>query len=285
MNKVYACVDGRANSAAVTDWAAWSAQRLDVPLELLHVLERHPERAALSDYSGAIGLDAQAALLAQLSELDEQRSRLAQEAGRRLLAAARERAGAGGAVRVDARLRHGELVDTVLEMEPDARLFVLGEHHHARPGARLHLDHHVERVVRSVKRPVLVIPGEEFSPPQRFLIGFDGSATARKAVEMVAGSPMLAGLPALLAMIGDDTATARELLAAARHTLTDAGFEADVALEPGEPEKALARIAQGHGASLIVMGAYGHSRIRQLIAGSTTTTLLRISELPVLILR
>jgi nucleotide-binding universal stress UspA family protein len=34
-----------------------------------------------------------------------------------------------------------------------------------------------------------------------------------------------------------------------------------------------------------VMGAYGHSRIRQLIVGSTTTTLLRTSPVPVLVLR
>ena len=42
---------------------------------------------------------------------------------------------------------------------------------------------------------------------------------------------------------------------------------------------------KSQGAALLVMGAYGHSRIRQLIVGSTTTTLLRVSELPVLILR
>ena len=39
------------------------------------------------------------------------------------------------------------------------------------------------------------------------------------------------------------------------------------------------------GAALLVMGAYGHSRIRHLIVGSTTTTLLRLSEVPVLVLR
>jgi len=33
------------------------------------------------------------------------------------------------------------------------------------------------------------------------------------------------------------------------------------------------------------MGAYGHSRIRHLMVGSTTTTLLRLSTVPVLILR
>ena len=37
--------------------------------------------------------------------------------------------------------------------------------------------------------------------------------------------------------------------------------------------------------ALLVMGAYGHSRLRHLVVGSTTTTLLRWSEVPVLILR
>ncbi len=35
MNKVYACIDGLANSACVTDWAAWSALRLEAPLEVM----------------------------------------------------------------------------------------------------------------------------------------------------------------------------------------------------------------------------------------------------------
>jgi nucleotide-binding universal stress UspA family protein len=285
MNKVYACIDGQSNTLAVIDWAIWSAQRLDVPLEFLHVLERHPERAAVSDYSGAIGLDAQDSLLQELSEIDARRGKLAQEAGRHLLVAARERATAASLTRLDGRLRHGELVETVLEMEPDARLFVLGEHHHGAGTARIHLDHHVERVIRSVKRPVLVATGDQFSAPQRFVMAFDGSATARKTVETVARSPMLAGLPVLVAMAGVETTLARRQLDEARQSLAAAGFDAETALLPGEPEDVLPALVKAQGAALLVMGAYGHSRIRQLIVGSTTTTLLRLSDVPVLILR
>ncbi|MDP3221693.1 MAG: universal stress protein [Rubrivivax sp.] len=285
MNKVYACIDGLANTTAVIDWAAWSALRLDVPLELLHVLERKPGRPQAVDYSGAIGLGAQEALLAQLSELDEQRGKLAQEAGRRLLAVARERALAAGVSRLDGRLRHGELLDTVLEMEPDARLFVLGEHYHASEASKIHLDHHVERVIRSVKRPVLVVTGEQFEAPRRVVMAFDGSPTARKTVETVARSPLLVGLPVLVAMAGVDTAAARQQLKEARQLLMEAGFDAEVELIPGEPEEVLPALVEAQGAALLVMGAYGHSRIRQLIVGSTTTTLLRLSKVPVLILR
>lgn len=284
MNKVYACIDGLATTAAVIDWAVWSAQRLDAPLEFLHVLERHPERAAVSDYSGAIGLGAHESLLLELSVLDEQRSKLAQEAGRRLLATARERAAAAGVSQLDARLRHGELVDNLLEVEPDARLFVLGEHYHASQPSKIHLDHHVERVIRSVKRPVLVVTGEGFDAPKRAVIAFDGSATARKTIETVARSQMLAGLPVLVAMAGVDSPLARQQLEEARQALSTAGFSAEIELAPGEPEQVLPALVKAQGAALLVMGAYGHSRIRQLIVGSTTTTLLRLSEVPVLIL-
>ncbi|MCT7085102.1 universal stress protein, partial [Salmonella enterica] len=40
-----------------------------------------------------------------------------------------------------------------------------------------------------------------------------------------------------------------------------------------------------HGIDLLVMGAYGHSRIRQFLVGSTTRTMLRTATMPVLLLR
>lgn len=285
MNKVVACIDGQDSTPAVIDWAAWCALRLAVPLELLHVLERDPELAAVTDLSGAIGFGAQEALLAQLSELDAQRSKLAQEAGRQMLTAARDRAAAAGATQVDTRLRHGALVDNLLELEPDTRLFVMGVHHHASAPGRLHLDHQVERVIRSVKRPVLVATAAHFAAPTRFVVAFDGSATARKMVETVAKSPMLRGLPATLALAGDDSPAVREQLQQATAVLQGAGFVADSTVLPGEPEQALPRLVEAQPSTMLVMGAYGHSRIRQLIVGSTTTTLLRLSRVPVLILR
>ncbi|MDF1750857.1 MAG: universal stress protein, partial [Alphaproteobacteria bacterium] len=36
---------------------------------------------------------------------------------------------------------------------------------------------------------------------------------------------------------------------------------------------------------LLVMGAYGHSRIRNLIIGSTTSAMLRLCKIPVMMFR
>lgn len=285
MNKVYACIDGLKTTTAVVDWAAWSANRLGVPLELLHVLERDPDSTAVTDFSGAIGLGAQEMLLQQLSDLDAQRGKLAQEAGRQMLASAKVRAKAAGVLQVDGRMRHGEFVDTVIELEPDARLFVLGEHYQAVAASKLHLDHHLERVIRAVKRPVLVATDEHFAAPERFVIAFDGSATAIKMLDTITRSPMLKGLPAWVAMCAPDTSAVHEQLRAARGLLETAGFEAEVTLLSGEPEHALPLLMESQGAALLAMGAYGHSRIRHLVIGSTTTTLLRHCKVPVLVLR
>jgi nucleotide-binding universal stress UspA family protein len=150
---------------------------------------------------------------------------------------------------------------------------------------RIHLDHHVERVIRAVRRPVLVATTGQFSPPERFVVAYDGSATAQRTVETVARSPMLKGLPALVAMVGADTPAAHQQLQDAQSLLQAAGFTVETTLMPGEPEQVLPALLKTQGAALLVMGAYGHSRIRHLIVGSTTTTLLRLSEVPVLVLR
>ena len=285
MKTIYACIAERGNPAAVCDWAAWAALRLAAPLEFLHVLDRHPERAPAHDLSGSIGLGAQESLLQELSSLDAERSRLAQEHGRQLLEAARTRAAQAGVHQASTLQRHGELVDTVVELQDDARLYVLGEHHHAPTLAKLHLDHHVERVVRSVKRPVLVVAGDRPATPQRFVLACDGSATARAMVDAVAASPLLRGLPCLLATAGEPSAAQRSAIDSARDTLAHAGFAVETVVQAGEPEAVLQALVRDRAVDLLVMGAYGHSRIRHLIVGSTTTTMLRTSEVPVLILR
>ncbi|MFA7624086.1 MAG: universal stress protein, partial [Pusillimonas sp.] len=57
------------------------------------------------------------------------------------------------------------------------------------------------------------------------------------------------------------------------------------AIRGGEPEVTLREYITEVQAQILVIGAYGHSRIRHLIMGSTTTTLLRTSPVPVLVLR
>ena len=285
MNQIYACIDGMPAAQAVVDWAAWAARRLGAPLHLLHVLDEPTAMPPVGDFSGALGYGAQELLQQQLSTLDEQRGAIEREAGHHVLERAGEYARAAGAPQVAEGMYYGSLVDILLGLEDRTRLVVLGEHYRASTPRKIYLSHHVERVVRSIKRPVLVATVAPFAAPERFVVAFDGSATARKTVDMVAASPLLQGLPALVAMVAPDTPEAQQTLQEAQSVLHSAGFAVETRLLAGDPEQALPELLQAQGNALLAMGAYGHSRIRQLIVGSTTTALLRLSPVPVLVLR
>ena len=282
---VFACIDGLATTHAVVDGAFWAAERLQAPMALLHALERPEPMPPVGDYSGVIGMGAQDMLLERLNTLDEERTHVAQEAARRMLDEAQARVDQTRIPSLQVLLRHGELTDVLLEHEDGARLFVLGRQHRATAARKLRLDHRVESVIRNVRQPVMVMTTPEFTLSEGFVVAFDGSTTARRAVEAVARSPLLRGMPGLLAMAGEPTPEMLEQLHGAQAQLQQAGFAIDTRVVPGLPEEALPALLQSLGNMLLVLGAYGHSRIRQLIVGSTTTALLRLCSVPVVVLR
>lgn len=67
--------------------------------------------------------------------------------------------------------------------------------------------------------------------------------------------------------------------------LSGLGVDIRLAIRAGDVEPALHEYQDEHGIDLLVMGAYGHSRIRQFLVGSTTTTMLKTAEKPLVILR
>jgi len=81
----------------------------------------------------------------------------------------------------------------------------------------------------------------------------------------------------------------RGVCASARQTRAIAAYSAglDVAIrrEAGDPAEVIAERVRDAEFDLLVMGAYGHSRIRTLIIGSTTTALIRSCKVPVLLFR
>lgn len=284
MTTLLACLDNSIYTQSVVDHAAWAAGRLGASLELMHTLERHPEHAETSDLSGSIGLGAKADLLAELATLDEQHSKLSLERGRALLAAAAERARTQGVEQVHERLRHGDLIDALVEFESEYNLLVLGKRGESADMAKLHLGSSLERAVRAIHRPILVA-SRAFRPITRFLIAFDGSASARKVVQLAASSPLLVGLECHLVIAGSESAATATPMAWARELLDASNVTVRAEIIPGHADSVIADYVRTHSIDLLVMGAYGHSRIRQLLVGSTTTTMIRSCLIPVLLVR
>ena len=282
-NTLIALVDGSAYSESVCHHAAWIAVRNDWKVKLYHVIGRRAG-SDRQDLSGEIRLGARTALLEQLSELDAERAKLTHEHGRAILEDAKAIIEAAGDVAVETRLRQDDLVETVTAKEAQAEMIVIGKRGEAAGQAMEHLGSNLERIVRASHKPVF-IANRAYAPIERVLVAFDGGPSALKAVDYISRSPLFAGLKVSLVFAGKDVPETRKVLDAAVATLAAGGFEAETIIRAGEPEKVLAEITAQGGHDLLVMGAYGHSRIRALIIGSTTTEMIRSCRVPVLIMR
>jgi nucleotide-binding universal stress UspA family protein len=282
--RVLACVDQSHFAEYVTDYAAWCAQRLAMPLELLHVLERHPERGSGADHSGAIGIRAQDALLDDLVAGEAAANREARERGRLFLTQLCSRALTAGVARPSMRQRYGELAPTLAEQEPGVELFVLGRRGESAESSGRDLGRNLETVVRGLRRPILAV-SEPFALPHRLMIAFDGSAVTRRGVAMVASSPLFRGLTCDVVMVGEPGLRGAAALESATNELRSAGFEAEALTAPGDPEREIVSLMQSRSTDLLVMGAYGHSWWRNLFKGSRTADLLRAARVPTLLLR
>ncbi|RUO52359.1 universal stress protein [Pseudidiomarina homiensis] len=283
MSYVIGCIDAATANTAVCEYSAWSAKQLSAPLMLLHVLEDHA-REVSTDVTGNIGLGTREGLLEQLAELDEQRAKLALKHGHMVLEQAAQKIQTLGVENVHQRQRHGELAETLLDMESDVRLAVMGLHGEDSVNQLHKVGSHLETVIRTVHRPLLLTP-DSFSEPKTAMLAFDASATTKKGVELLAQSPLFKGMPVHIVMVDADTADNRERLEWAAQQLRTGGHEVETALLAGDVEQALHAYQTEHSIDMMVMGAFGHSRIRQFLVGSTTMRMLQESTTPVLVLR
>jgi nucleotide-binding universal stress UspA family protein len=137
--------------------------------------------------------------------------------------------------------------------------------------------------------PVLVVPQAYGGKPiaEHVVVGWDGSLPAVRAIH--AALPLLVRAASVrLAVVNADDESglhgeepgADMALYLARH-----GVAVEVLTEKTEsaPGQALADIAHDAGAGLIVAGAFGHSRYRELVLGGVTRYLVERSPLPVLL--
>jgi len=282
-DKIIALVDGSTYAQSVCEHAAWVAERTGWAVELLHILGRR-EGAEKADYSGSIALGARTALLEELAELDAQRARLITHRGRAILEDARAILDRAGIDEITTRLRHGDIVDTVAEQEAGAEMILIGKRGEDADLARGHLGSNLERVVRASRKPVFVA-ARAFKPIDRVLIAYDGGASAMRAVEHVARTPLYRGLEVNVVTVGSASDAARKSLADAKASLEAAGITVETDIVTGQPETALAKLVEEAPFEMVVMGAYGHSRIRSLIIGSTTTEMIRSCKVPIVLTR
>ena len=181
----------------------------------------------------------------------------------------------------------GLLADAMLKHAPYADLIVAGQVNSSTSTA-IESDF-TERLILESGRPVLVIPnrGDYDTVGSKVIIGWNATREAlRAAFDSIPVIQRADRVELLWANARDEPEIAGDLpgaeLAAvfARHDIKV--LAKSISAPDLSPADAILNEAADSGADLIVIGAYGHSRLREFVFGGVTRTLLQNMTAPVL---
>jgi nucleotide-binding universal stress UspA family protein len=278
IKSILVALDGSQHADAALDYGLWLAGRLRAKITGLHVIDIVSiEGSFFHDVSGSLGFEPYLDFAARMREV-------LQERGRVLLDAFTQRCVERG-VPHDTALPMGIIANEICDQARTADLVVMGHRGVNEQFSTGLLGSTTESVARKSPKPVLVCP-MRFREIRQPLLAYDGSARASLAMHAAAELTSALGLPLTVVHVPRDGAgDSQKILAEARRY-----FEAyDVALTcrtaSGPPHQAIVDLITGGGYDLLFIGAYGHSRIIEMVLGSTTEFVLRNSPCPVFLAR
>lgn len=281
---ILAYIDGSQFTESVCMHAAWVARQLDAGVRLVHVLDYASTTPALiEDRLPGSEIDGPEQHLAELVDADRRIMTVERDDRHDVLLQAAKEIRRRGIERVNTSIEYGTLEDHIREHGHEARLVVLGKRGERSGDQHGGLGEHLERVLRASPRPVLIAPSEPHEI-KRFIIAFDGGAQSGHAIRFLIEQPLLKECEGTLLLAGNHAGLKHQLNDAASH-LRSAGYTVQGELGHGDPDRLIPDILNTEDIDLLVMGAFGHSRLHALFGRSTTRNLLRSSSKAILVVR
>ena len=284
MAKILVCIDGSVYADNLCANAAWVAKHINAEIDLLHVLRRPSDYQAPTDHTGLIGLEERSGLLEKLTQVDEERGRLDQKKGKLILEHGARVLKEAGVKTINSIHRRGSLVETIQEYEGSVEMIFMGKRgEHANVGSAF-LGSNLEKVARAIHKP-LFIASSIMRPIRRFLIAYDGKDSVHKAIDYITLQPWLKnGLECHL--LGVERVKGDIKTLEVEQKLSQAGFKIKLkTVQSQHTDQAISSYVVENEIDLLVTGAYSHSRMRSLLLGSTTASLIKACKVPLLLFR
>lgn len=252
--------------------------RLQVALDVCRALDAHLSCIQVTPYDAQISFDPIGGVYISGDLINDLRER---EVAVRAQIEARLH---GEDVRWDWRSYDGEPVQTMIAASTLSDLVVLSQASNA-----VNLFHRPLPLAGDLALhagcPVLMVPtaAKSIELAGRVTIAWNGSAEAARAIRQSIGLLRIATAVDLVS-VGDDGTAFPQVDASAYLARHDIGSELHVIAGSAQrPAQAILEFAASRGASLVIMGAYGHSRLRETLLGGATRDLLASATLPLLL--
>ncbi len=183
-------------------------------------------------------------------------------------------------------LREGILAEEIKELAFENDLVVMGRYGLSSKYSGTLLGSAVEEVCRIINRPLLLVP-EKKTKIRKIAVAYDNSLFAQKTFKL--GNWMDSiwkdELKFEMFSVVDDKKAEKEMQEILEGLTKEKENFTYKVLDSIEPASMILNHVQENDIDLLMMGAYGHSRIRELILGSTTSEVLRKIDKPVLLYR
>ncbi|HVU52526.1 MAG TPA: universal stress protein [Polyangia bacterium] len=139
-----------------------------------------------------------------------------------------------------------------------------------------------DTVVHGATKPLIVVPEGPLARGPNAVLAYDGSLAAKRAMRLFVECGLHRGRVLHIVTINDSGAVAWELATKAAESLGEMGVAAEVhnVVSVLPVADALLEVAAKVDAGLIVMGAFAHSRLRNLFRGSVTQQLVEKTTVP-----
>ena len=274
-DSVIACLDCPDHVQAVLDASMWASVRLQAPIGLLHSVPSLQQKAAVN-YSGCLNIDDESALLEQFTSKEHLSNSELKAQGKILLQQAAAYCEQQHHKRPVYTLhRHEPLIESLDYVDEKSQLVVIGHH--------LTCKSTLSQLVRLSQCPVLVTHAQ-FLAPTTALFAFDNRATANKMLNWLCQTPLIRTLTVHIVMVGKENPTNCDALREAYARLKQAGINCKKALiESRDVCAALNHYQNEHHIGMLMSGAFGQSRLRELLQGSDTKKLLGSTKTPYLL--
>ncbi|CAO3445190.1 universal stress protein [Azospirillum largimobile] len=186
----------------------------------------------------------------------------------------------------DWTVEEGDHVELLAERASYADLVVVAQSAAVRAGERVSLHNIPDRLPLETATPVLVLPpGQPATAAigRHVLVAWKNSRESARAVR--AAMPFLETAQSVTVLTVEPPGQRSDEAAALVDWLHRHGIAArpqSVIASGGEVGEMILSCCTDQGADLLVMGAYGHSRLRELVLGGATRTVLEELTLPAL---
>ena len=131
-----------------------------------------------------------------------------------------------------------------------------------------------------------MVVDKSFDILKNIIVAYDQSNYSNKSLKLAAHLASELRLPFEVLSVGNEEEFRMECLGEAKKYLEPYNLETQYRHEAGDASEVIVEVTKNvPDFSLLVMGSYGHSRIREAILGSTTVEVMRNAVKPILMVK